>query len=378
MAGRNARTISPFATTYTWNGSTSTVWTNPTNWTPTRSTIATSDVLVFNSGATHTVTGVPTETIEGLHVQGNTTVNLTPAGGVVAISIAGGPSPIDLEVASGSALNVTGGTAATNRLLITLGVSANGIISGSMTFSTAQHQLDAASASGITFNSGAVFAYNPGGVSGNAFTNGGQPNAIVFASGSQYLFQSGANPFGLAQPASKVVFQAGSVFIQTSTGTPVSSGRTYANFWLNNAAANITLTGGSAVSMDNLTITAGTLNFGMTATPGHAIKGHISVASGATLNFDPASAGTVNLNGSSAQTISGTGTISTNANSTIAITNAAGATLSSGATLTLGGAVTNSTAFTVNGTLKGTGTVSGAVVVNSRRHRRPGNQPGDP
>jgi CSLREA domain-containing protein len=96
---------------------------------------------------------------------------------------------------------------------------------------------------------------------------------------------------------------------------------------LNIAATTITVTGGSAVLMDNLTITAGTLNFNMTATPGHAIKGNISVANAATLNFAPATPGTVNLSGTSAQTISGAGTLSATANSTLAITNSVGVTL---------------------------------------------------
>src|SRR5439155_147227 len=122
---------------------------------------------------------------------------------------------------------------------------------------------------------------------------------------------------------------------QTSTSTPAFNGRTYANFELNNAAANITVTGGSAVSIDNLTITAGTLNFNMTATPGHSIKGNISVAG--TLNFAPASAGTVNLNGGSAQTISGAGTLTINsANQTVVINNSNGISLSRDLTLDLG------------------------------------------
>src|SRR5207253_2027478 len=66
----------------------------------------------------------------------------------------------------------------------------------------------------------------------------------------------------------------------------------------------------------------------MTATPGHSIKGNISVASGATLNFNPASAGTMNLNGASAQTIGGAGTITlTTAAQTINIANSTGVVL---------------------------------------------------
>jgi len=138
---------------------------------------------------------------------------------------------------------------------------------------------------------------------------------------------AGSNPFGLTQPSSKVVFASGSLFSHQQSGTPSFSGRTYADLEIKIAATSLTVTGGSAVSINNLTITAGTLNFNMTATPGHSIKGNISVASGQTLNFAPASAGTVNLNGSSLQSISGAGTISTTANSTIAINNSNGVSL---------------------------------------------------
>ncbi|PYS84067.1 MAG: hypothetical protein DMF70_05830 [Acidobacteria bacterium] len=87
-------------TTYTWTESTSTDFTVGTNWTPTRTTPATNDVLVF-SGAftpTATVTNIPTQTIGEMHAQGNVTANLASASAGVAITIAGGAAAIDLEV----------------------------------------------------------------------------------------------------------------------------------------------------------------------------------------------------------------------------------------------------------------------------------------
>jgi len=184
-----------FATTYTWTQANSTDFTDAGNWSPNRTVLAATDVLVF-SGAftpTATVTNIPSQTIAEMHAQGNVTANLTPGAGVVALSIAGGAAAVDLEVASGSALNITGGTTTTNTLLITLGVSANGIISGNMTFSGAQHSLQAASATGITFNSGATFTQGTL-VTGNVFGSG-TANSIVFASGSTFNQLAGSNPF---------------------------------------------------------------------------------------------------------------------------------------------------------------------------------------
>src|SRR5229473_1938242 len=242
-----ARTLSAlepmFATTYTWTQANSTDFTDAGNWTPNRTALVATDVLVF-SGAftpTATVTNIPSQTIAEMHAQGNVTANLTPAAGVVvALSIAGGAAAIDLEVASGSALNITGGATTTNTLLITLGVSAIGSISGNMTFSGAQHSLQAASATGITFNSGATFTQGAL-VTGSVFGSG-TSNSIVFASGSTFNQLAGSNPF------QKTQFQTGSLFSFQQNSTPSFSGRTYANFEYNNNSTN-TVTGGSAVSI---------------------------------------------------------------------------------------------------------------------------------
>src|SRR6266550_4433837 len=67
------------ATTYTWNQTGTASWATAANWTPTRTTPAVDDVLVFNNGATTTVTGVPAQTIGQLSVSGNTNVTLQAA-----------------------------------------------------------------------------------------------------------------------------------------------------------------------------------------------------------------------------------------------------------------------------------------------------------
>jgi hypothetical protein len=351
----------------TWTGTAGDgLWTSATNWSG--SAVPTStDIVQFNNGGTLTITAVPTVTIQQLILSNNTTVNLQ-AGAAATVLTIGGGTGTDLVVPSGSALNING----TNTMKILVATGATGSISGSMLFSGAVHNLDATDASGITFNNGATFTYNPGSTSGNAFTNAGTANAIIFASGSSYIYFSGANPFGLAAPSSKVTFQTGSLYSHQATvnGTPSFSNRTYADVEIKSTFAVWTVTGGSAVSINNLTITSGTLNFNMTGTSS-SIKGNITVASGATLNFAPASASSVNLNGTVAQTISGAGTITATVNSTLVVNNSNGVTLNHDLTLpgtltlTSGTLSLGANILALNGTLGGTATNLSTISASS-------------
>src|SRR5947207_9495545 len=84
-------------TTYTWNQTAGGSWATTTNWTPTRTSPATNDVLVFNNGTTQTVTNVPTQTIGQVSVSGNTAITLTAT--AAAVVTIGGGTGTDLSVA---------------------------------------------------------------------------------------------------------------------------------------------------------------------------------------------------------------------------------------------------------------------------------------
>jgi SprB-like repeat protein len=345
-------------TTYTWNQTGTASWATSTNWTPTRTTPATNDILVFSGGGTVTATGVPTQTIGRLVLSGSSAVNLQAAAAATILTIGGG-SGTDLDVPVGSALNINGA----NTTTITLSSGATGSISGNMTFTTAAHRLDAADASAITFNSGAVLTQGTG-CTGNIFTAAGTANAIVFASGSTFIQQAGANPFGLTAPASKCIFQTGGLFRIEQNSAPSFSGRSYANLQINFATFNQNGTGTGGLSIDNLTVTLGSLGLGMTGANQFNLKGNVSVASGATLNFNPASAGTLNFSGTSAQTISNSGTLTFNANQAVVVSNATGVTalsaitllgtttVNSGASIATSATLTNSGTLNINGTFQ--------------------------
>lgn len=320
--------IAVLGQTYAWQGTDNAAWNEASNWNPARTTPSPTDILEFNDGTTKTVTAVPTETIGQLLLSNNTVINLQ-ANAAITLSIAGLVGT-DLDVPAGCGLNLN----AVNAITINLPTGSTGSISGSIVFSSTAstaHRLTAVDASAITFNTGSSFTAGTF-FTGNAFGTTSL-NSIIFASGSTYIAKAGSNPFGASQPNSVVVFQPGSLYRVAANVTPAFSGRSYADIEIDAPSFALSPTGSTAVSIDNLTITNGTLNFNVTGTSGHSIKGNISVAPGAVLNFAPATAGTVYLNGGAAQTINNNGTLTFGANSTIALNNATGISISNPVTI---------------------------------------------
>jgi len=305
-------------TTYVWNATSGGAYNTAANWTPTRTTPATTDILTFSDGGTYIVTALPAaETIGQLIISSNTKVTLqAPATAVLTI---GGGTGTDLDIASGCELNLTGTNIA---ISITLSTGATGSISGNVTFgglsAVTPHRLITPDANGIIFNNGSIFtaALN---FQGNAFgtTAVATNNNVIFASGSTYVYQAGSNPFGATQPASVLSFQPGSLYSHQSGNAPGFSGRTYANFEINNTGAAINATGAGLCQFNNFTITAGTLNLNLTGNIN--IYGNVSVANGATLTFTPASVSGVNFAGTGIQTITNNGTLTFAANSQVVV-----------------------------------------------------------
>lgn len=311
----------PAATTYTWVGGASGAWTTNSNWSPV-GVPGNSDAVVFNNGTSVTVTAVPSVNLRSVSMTGAGAVVWQASGSrTINIGFTGSTNPV-FNLAASKQFSLSG---TANDITINIESGYTATISGTMVFSgtaSVTHKLTAESASAITFQNGSLFQAQTN-FSGNPFGSTGTNGSVIFQSGAIFEQYAGSNPFGTATTDNIVVFQTGSwyKYKNTSTGaTPVSSGRTFANYEYDNGISR-TITGTSAIVMDHLTIKSGTLNFNMTATPGHSIKGDITIEAGATLNFAPASVGTVNLSGSAAQTISGLGTLSVGANSTISVTN---------------------------------------------------------
>ncbi len=322
----SATTSTAAVITYTWSGPTNGTWTTAGNWTPARTSPSATDILQFSDGTSKTITGIPSQTIGKLLLAGNTKVTLQ-SGGPVTLTIAGSAGT-DLDVAAGCELNLGGANAVT----LSVAPLATGSISGNMTFSAGAHRLVAGTTGAITFNSSSVFTASAG-FTGSAFGTAAPYNAVLFADGSRYVCLAGSNPFGANAPNSLVTFQPGSLFKVMAGSTPEFSGRTYGNFELDAPGLTLSPVGTAAVSIRDLTITNGTLNFNMTGSPGHSVKGNIFVAPGAVLNFLPATAGTVSFSGTSGQSISGGGSVIFGVNSTLIISDPANIILNSSASI---------------------------------------------
>jgi hypothetical protein len=356
------------AATYTWIGGASAPWTTATSWSPTRSSPASNDVLQFIGGGSQSATSVPTQTIGQLLVTGNTTATLQQVSNAT-LTISGGAGT-DLSIAAGSTLSAGSNF---GPLHIRVGAGATGDVFGTLVLPGLSHTVDATDVNGIVFESGSSFVeVTPGA----AFTTSGTANAIHFLGGSTLTTYTFGSVFGLAAPNSKIVLDHGSLFIDQGGHGSDFSGRTYGNYQFNvGGGGSGSPVGTGTVSIDNLSVTQGTLNVGMTGT--FNLKGNVSVSSGATLNFSPASAATVTLNGPSAQTITNSGTLGVSSNETFTVNNPNGITLGSNMTLPAGtlnfvsGKVTtggNTLTIGSAASVSGAGSGTGWVVGNLKRN----------
>ncbi len=346
---------------YVWNQTGTAAWGTATNWTPTRTAPAANDVLVFNNGATNAiVTGVPTQTVGQILVSGNTNVQFQTT--VAATVTIAGAAGTDLSVAAGSTLQLTSTPAVT----LAIGTGATGQINGTTNLAGAAHRITAADAGSLVYASGAVmttgvsFAGNPFGTT--------SLNSVVFQNGSLYQHIAGANPFGASAPNSVVNFQAGSRYRLDGPLTPALSGRTYADFEFNNAGT-FSGTGASALTVDSLIVSQGTLNVNVTG--GVTVRGSLHVKAAGTLNMTPATGTpTLSFAGTGPQEIDVQGTFTPAANVTFNVNNPSGLnlvnnlSLPGGLSFTSGNVNTGARTLTLSATSAVTGAAQGAGWVN--------------
>ncbi len=324
------------ATSYTWHPVSGNLWSQALNWTPNRTSPATDDILIFDDGGDHSVTvDVVGQTIGQFLISDSTRVLLSGNSGT-SFTI-GGLAGTDLDVPAGTRLDLFG------QVTVNLGPSATGAIGGRVSIGLGAPRLRGSAVNSLVFQNGSLlqttpdFGTSPFGTT--AF------NSVLFENGSLYVQSGGGNPFGATQPNSVVTFAAGSRFRLDSSVSPPASGRTYADFEYNNSGT-ASISGSSLFQVDNLTVSQGTFNVGMTGPVN--IRGNITATG--FLNFNPASGTPVyRMSGTSPQTISfvfsGPATFSITSNVTLEIDNPAGVEVTQAMT-------TPATVSFVNGSLR--------------------------
>jgi hypothetical protein len=293
--------------TYAWTGSINTAWNNSGNWTPTRSTLATTDILVFNKGGAVSITSIPNQTIGQLVINNSTAVTLAPsATRTITIS---GASGTDVDVASGSSLTL--GTVSS--LILSLNTSTTLVANGNIIVSNLASQI--AGSGSITIN-GTFSTSNVNGFSGASNTS-------------------------ISNTVASVTLGTSSIVNYTGTAQTVSTSSNYANLTLSGSgtktiSANLTTLGDLTLS-SSAVLNPQTFN----VTVGGNWTSYDATA------FSE-STGKVTFNGTTAQIITTTGGETFN---TLEIASSGGVTLAS--TTTIANLLTlSSGVLTANGNLQ--------------------------
>gem|GEM_PF-1217921 len=136
--GPNINTTNPLTGTYTttgakiyvWNRTVSADFNTATNWTPNRTIVDQSDILVFSNSVADTAINVPNQVIQRLNVINNTTVRLWAAAGGSTLRLAsdGDSTTNELTINAGSILYLDGSANAFT--LAYSGTGATGNING--------------------------------------------------------------------------------------------------------------------------------------------------------------------------------------------------------------------------------------------------------
>ena len=273
-----------------------------------------------------------------------TRISLTGTAGTQTLESTGQTGTVNFNVAGSNAQCVISASktftlSTGSSMTIGAGTSAPDLSVGGTFLNQSSAALTVASAT-ITINNGGTYVHN-------TTASAGTPLAVsTFSSGSTMIYRGSS----------------------TLSPSITLSGRTYHHLAIESTSGALSLsgTGGSSFIVNgDLTIGANcTFSPNVTGTPGHSIKGNISIGSGGTLNYSPSSAGTINLNGSNIQTISGSGTTTTGANATLAV--GASSSIDFGSTAAIAGTGTFTTASGSTLITANTSGINGSLTLSNR------------
>ncbi|MDN3677965.1 hypothetical protein QWY90_11660 [Flavobacterium paronense] len=331
------------STTYTWDGSTDSVWSTASNWTPDRNTPAANDILIFDgtSTPTPTVTGFASETISKLLLTNSVNLNLQPTT-TATLTIAGGTGT-DLDIPSGSTLNLSGGASAG----ITYTGSTTTSIAGTLTFSS--------TAGTPTLDLTNTIATVTGTINLSSTSN------VTVTSSSTSLLMNASSTLNITNGMATIplaTWDTASTLVLAGSGASGFSNlaQSFGNFTYNSSSITATL----SFFTTNTTTIKGNLNVQATGTGAGRLRllttgtltvnGNVNIGNAAVVDF---------INGAASFTVTGNVNVSNTA--TLNFANGAG-------TISIGGNVTASDASIINfGNAAGanTTTITGNLNLNS-------------
>ncbi|MGD0038744.1 MAG: hypothetical protein ABSC53_15770 [Bacteroidota bacterium] len=218
--GTTGGSVTINATTYIWNQTGTNSWQVTTNWTPTRTTPATSDVIQFNGGGSVTVTSIPTQTIAQLILSNNSTVNLQGSSSTLTVNDALSTTASDvLNFGTDVVLNGTLTTLTNNGKIKTSSTNATPIPSGKTWSGTIEYT----AAAGVqTVVAG---TYNNLTLDNTSGTNSAGGNLTV---NSTLTTTSGGTLDMITNTLSvSSVSHSGILNTQNTSATPITSGKTW-------------------------------------------------------------------------------------------------------------------------------------------------------
>lgn len=316
--GNSTNKTTPTAT-YVWNVASGN-WDEANNWNPARTMPSNTDILIFDGAVQAnpavTINFSTINTIGQLKFINNTNTQITiDSDATLNLQTAVDQAGDDFVVEAGSALTVSA-TSSSKKLLIYLKTGKTGAVAGAVTLegsASAAHRLIPEDVNALTFQTGSTFT---AGTFFSGYPFGIASGSVTVKTGATYVRKSGSGPFGAPVGFEILTFESGSTYRHEATTAPDLSGRTYGHFELNHPDFNQpNLTGAGTLSVENLTVMAGTA-MGINLTGTINIKGNITVNAG-NLSFGPGSPNTINLSANGSQTISGSGGLSFNSNAAV-------------------------------------------------------------
>jgi hypothetical protein len=309
-----------FAVAYTWNlDSIAGDWQNSANWTPARTTPATSDVLIFdgNSAATAIVNNIALESVSAVSVINNCFATITtPTITNNQVTLNGGDGA--LYVGAGSQLRLVGSGVTTGFVISS---TSKGYVDGDIVVrgATGRVRITVLQESGLIFRNGSSAAIvQSGGGTNPGMWDGSVNHGIVFQSGASFhhgatkdttilSFANPADQFGTL-PINYMKMESGSnYYYNTVRGFP-NFGRTFGNFiW--RSFAGLTCDGVIAPAFATMTVLndfrtmspfttiggSGSLVLGGTADPGVVILGNLIIDADSFPLADAGSDGVTNV-----------------------------------------------------------------------------------